>query len=265
MEYQKFIKKALSEASEIALANFGKVTGQAKKEDSNQVLTETDLKIGKLLVNKIRQFYPQDSIIDEEAGVIKNHSEYTWVIDPIDGTSNFAEGVPAFGIIIGLLQQGTPIAGGVALPFFKEIILAEKGKGAYSNGKKLQVTKQKKLLSALVAYGIDGQQKNPKITHQECELLAKIILGIRNLRASGSVFDGIMVAKGKYGAYLNRTCKIWDSVGQHIIIEEAGGLYTDFFGKPLDYSNPLAKAEKNFTWCLGAPQIHKQLQVIIHG
>jgi myo-inositol-1(or 4)-monophosphatase len=88
-------------------------------------------------------------------------------------------------------------------------------------------------------------------------------LGIRNLRAAGSTFDTIMVAKGKYGGYINQTSKIWDNVGQQIIIEEAGGIYTDFFGNPMDYPKPLQKAEQNFTWCIGAPELHKQLQAII--
>ena len=264
MKYNFFVKTVLKEASLTAKKNFGKVKGTVKTKDSNQVLTKTDLEIGKLLIKKISQEYQKHNIIDEEAGIIDKGSEYTWILDPIDGTSNFAEGVPTFGIIIGLLQKNIPIVGGVALPFFNEIIYAEKNKGAYCNKKKLHVTKEKKLLSTLVAYAIDGHQENPKITHKECQLLANIVLGIRNLRAAGSVFDGIMVAKGKYGGYLNRTSKIWDNVGQQVIIEEAGGIHTDFFGKPMDYSNPLSKAKKNFTWCIGAPEIHKQLQKIIH-
>lgn len=264
MNYQDFIKSALKDASKIAKQNFGKVTGVAKEEDSNQVLTKTDLEIGKLLVGRIREVYPNHNIIDEEAGVIDKNSEYTWVVDPIDGTSNFVEGVPTFGIIIGLLHKERPIVGGVSLPFFSEIIVAEKGKGAYCNGRRLRVTKTTKLLSTLIAYAIDGHQENPEITYNECKVLAEIVLGIRNLRVAGSVFDGIMVAKGKYGGYLNRTSKIWDNVGQQIIIEEAGGICTDFFGKPMDYSNPLSKVEQNFTWCMAAPEIHKQLQKIIH-
>lgn len=102
------------------------------------------------------------------------------------------------------------------------------------------------------------------MTYDECRTVADIVLGVRSLRAAGCVFDGVMVAKGKYGGYLNRTSKIWDNVGQQVVIEEAGGIYTGFFGNPMDYSNPVTKAKKNFTWCIGAPAIHKQLQEIIH-
>ncbi|MGE5042330.1 MAG: inositol monophosphatase family protein [Candidatus Levyibacteriota bacterium] len=265
MSYSPFLQKALSEASEIATSYFGKTTAIAKEGDNNQVLTEADLQVGKYIVTEIEKEFPEHNIIDEEAGVLNKKSDFTWVIDPIDGTSNFAAGTPNYGIIIGLLHLDQPIAGGVALPFFKEITTAEKEKGAFCSGKKLAVTQESSLLSSLVAYAIDGHQENANMTYDECKILADIVLGIRNLRASGSIVDGMMVAKGKYGAYLNRTSKIWDNVGQHIIIEEAGGVYTDFFGKPMDYSNPFGKAKQNFTWCIGSPTLHKQLQEIIHS
>ena len=265
MEYKEFITKALKESSEIALGYFGKVVGTIKPDDNNQVLTEADLAIGKNVISLIKAAYPKYNIIDEEAGVINNGSDFTWVIDPIDGTSNFANGIPTYGIIIGLLQNNIPIAGGVALPAFSEICVAQKGTGAFCNGKKLSVTKETRLLSTLVAYGIDGHQENPSLTRDEGKTLTEIILSIRNLRSSGSAFDGVMFAKGKYGAYLYRTAKIWDNVGMHIVCEEAGAVVTDYFGKPLDYSNPLSKASSNFTLCMSTPELHKEIQRIIHA
>jgi myo-inositol-1(or 4)-monophosphatase len=95
-------------------------------------------------------------------------------------------------------------------------------------------------------------------------LLSDIILNIRNLRSSNSTFDQVLVAKGKYGATINRTSKIWDNVAQQIVIEEAGGIYTDFYGAPMDYSNPLAKVSDNFTFCAASPLLHQQLMEIIN-
>ena len=264
MEYKEFITKALEESSKIALSYFGKVIGTTKPNDNNQVLTEADLEIGKSIISLIKKTYPKHNIIDEEAGVIDNGSEFTWVIDPIDGTSNFANGVVTYGTIIGLLKNNIPIAGGVSLPSFSEIYVAEKNKGTFYNNKKIIIKGGNKLLSSLVAYSIDGHQENPSMTEDECKLLAKIILGIRNLRASSSVFDAVMVIKGKYGVYLGRTSKIWDHVGLQIIIEEAGGIYTDFFGKPMDYTNPLAKVKENYTWCIAEHSLHQEIQKIIH-
>lgn len=265
MNIQNFIKTALEEASKIAKRNFGKVVaGTVKGKDSNQILTETDLEISKFIVGKIREVYPSHNIIDEEAGVIDNKSQYTWAIDPVDGTSNFANGVPLYGVMIGLLKEGTPVAGGISLPSFEEIYLAEKEKGAFCNGEKVQVTSEANLLSTLVAYTLDGHQENPSFTRDECALMAEIILNIRNLRNSGSCFDAAMVARGKFGGYLNRTGKIWDNVAQQILIEEAGGVYTDFFGQPMDYKSPLTKANNDFTFCAAPPILHSQLQKIIH-
>ncbi len=264
MDYKSFIKLALEDVSKTAKQSFGKIQGTTKVEDSNQVFTETDLKIGRLLIDKIHNAYPNYNIIDEEVGVVDNKSQYTWIVDPIDGTSNFVQGIPMYGIMLGLLKGDKPIAGGILLPEFSELYVAEKGKGTYCNGKIIQVSDKKNLLDSLVAYGIDSHQEDPKFTKDECLLLSKIVLKIRNLRASNSVYDFAMVAKGKYGAYLNKTSKIWDNVTPQIIIEEAGGIYTDFFGKPIDYSNPLTKTNKNFTYCAAAPNLHQQLQKIIH-
>jgi len=263
--YTDFIFKQLEKASLIANKSFGKVTNTTKSNDNNQVLTEIDLEIGKLLVSGVQTSYSEHNIIDEEAGVIDKNSEYTWVIDPIDGTSNFANGVPTYGIMIGLLKQNTPIAGGIALPYFSEIVTAEKEKGSFIGNTRLFVNKETNLLKSLVAYGIDGHQEKPNITEDEAKLLGKIILNIRNLRTSNSAFDSVMVAKGNYGAFLNRTSKIWDNVAQQIIIEEAGGIYTDFYGNRIDYSNPLTKSKENFTWCGASPTLHKQLQDIINA
>lgn len=263
--YTDFILEQLERASLIANKSFGRVTNTTKSDDNNQVLTETDLEIGKLLVSGVQTFYPEHNVIDEEAGVIDKKSEYTWIIDPIDGTSNFANGIPTYGIMIGLLKQDIPIAGGIAIPFFSEIVTAEKDKGSFIDKTRLSVNKETNLLRSLVAYGIDGHQEEPSITEDETVLLGKIILGIRNLRTSNSAFDSVMVAKGNYGASLNRTSKIWDNVAQQIIIEEAGGIYTDFYGNKVDYSSPLAKSKENFTWCMANPILHKQLQKIIQG
>ena len=165
--------------------------------------------------------------------------------------------------MIGLLENSLPITGGISLPYFSEIYFAERHKGSYCNNKRIFVTNENRIINTLIAYGIDGHQDNPEITKNECAILANIILRIRNLRSSNSAFDACMVAEGKYGGFLNNTSKIWDNVAQQIIIEESGGIYTDFYGHSIDYSNPLEKSKNNFTWCAGSPTIHKKLQNII--
>ncbi|MFA5925863.1 MAG: inositol monophosphatase [Parcubacteria group bacterium] len=265
MEFQDFIKESLEEASKIALNGFGKVAGRIKPEDNNQVLTETDLKISECLIGKIKEVYPGHNIIDEEAGVINNNSNFTWVVDPIDGTSNFASGVVTYGVMLGLIKDNQPFSGGVSLPSFDELYLAEKGKGAFCNGMPIKVSSEERLLSSLVVYQIDGNAEHPEKTREEVKIMGEIILGIRNLRITNSVYDVMLVANGKFGACLNQPGKIWDSVAQQIIVEEAGGIYTDFWGKPTDYSNHMERADEKFTFCCGAPKLHRELQRIIHS
>lgn len=263
MTYTDFIQKLLTDTSKIALANFGKVEGRLKKEDSTQVLTDTDIEIGKYLVEEVKKNYPNHNIIDEESGVIDNGSDFTWVIDPIDGTANFAVGVPTYGTMIGLLENDIPIAGGMSLPSFDQIIIAQKTKGAYLNGKRTRVTAETDLSKVLIAIGIDPKKDNPDLVRNQTNIAGEILLNSQNLRMSNSVFDEIMVANGAYGGALFFSGKIWDNVAPQIVIEEAEGIYTDVYGKPMGYSNPLKRTKQNFTSCAAAPPLHKKIQKII--
>lgn len=258
-----FLQTAISQASDIARESFGKVSHTTKQGDPNQVLTETDLKIGQTLIALIQKEYPDHNIIDEEAGVIDQSSPYTWVIDPVDGTSNFAAGVPTYGTMLAFLKDDKPILSAIALPSLNETYLAEYAQGATLNDKPIQVTNQTQLNQTLSCYQLDSYPDQPEKTHKEAQILGELVLNIRNLRTSNSVFDQAQVAKGAYGVVMNQTCKIWDSVAQDLLITEAGGSYTDFWGNPIDYSKPLSKAERTFTYCAGAPVLHAQAQSII--
>jgi myo-inositol-1(or 4)-monophosphatase len=265
MGYLGFLERELKKAAEVAHGMFGKVGHTVKAGDNNQVLTEADLKVGKMLVAAVQRDFPEHNIIDEEAGVVDRGSRYTWVIDPIDGTSNFAAGVPTWEIMIGLLDGAAPVAGGLELPEFHEIYLAEKGKGATCNGVPIHVSAEPKLSNVLVRYSWDGHQDDPERTMVEMEDLARITDAVRNVRTSGGPLDDAYTACGRYGASLSRTEKIWDCVAPHILIEEAGGRCTAFDGSPMDYSNPLTRVGQNFDHCAASLVLHRQLQAIIHS
>lgn len=247
MDYQKFLVSTLKQSSKIANQNFGKVKGTNKPD--NSVLTETDLEIGQKIIFEISKNFPDHNIIDEETGVINKNSQFTWVVDPIDGTSNFALGIPLYGTMIGLLKGKEPIAGGVVLPYFNEIIVAEKNKGCLYNDKKMSVSNETKLSNLMLAYSFDPIIGDEEFALRECTIMAKFMPHFRNIRSSNSVYDIVQVAKGKYGAYINRSSKIWDNVAPEVIIKEAGGMYTDFYGNSIDYSNPMNKVNENFTHC----------------
>lgn len=266
MGYDVFIKEVLQKAATTADGFFGKVSGVVKTGDNNQILTEADIQIGKQLVAAVQAAYPDHNVIDEEAGGIDKGSRYTWVIDPIEATSNFAAGLPQYGIMIGLLEDAVPIAGGIIAPAYGKLYVAEKGKGATCNGESIHVTNEVDLLNTLVSYGIDGHQENPEQTIDECRVMADIILGCRNMRNAGcEALDPMYVAEGRYGGRVNTTSKIWDNVAPQIIAEEAGAVWTTANGELPDYSNPLDKIHQNFTFCVAPPVLHSQLQKIIAG
>ncbi len=266
MQYTEFLESILAEAGALAQGYFGKVSGAVKTGDNNQVLTEADVAVGKMLVDAVRTAYLEHNIIDEEAGVIDNGSRFTWVIDPIDGTSNFAAGLPDYGIMVGLLEGAEPIAGGITLPAFQKVYLAERGLGATCNGEAIHVSSEPELSNALMAFGIDGLPDNPQKNKQQCDVLADLLPAIRNMRNCGSdAVDPMRVAEGTYGGKLQVCSKIWDNVAPHIICEEAGALWTTANGYPADYSNPLERVDQNFTFCVAPPALHEQLQKIVRG
>lgn len=264
MSYSEFIRSLLSEAGQIARDGYGKATASIKGTDQNQVVTQTDLEISKLLISKIQQAFPRDNIVEEETGGVDNGADITWVIDPIDGTSDFANTLPMYGVMIGLLQGDLPVAGGVLLPAFNELYYAERGKGAVCNDAPIRINDDPMLKHMLIAYALDAFAETPEATVKETALFGDIAMRVRNMRSSNSCFDQMAVATGKYGAWLNRTTKIWDNVAPHVIIEEAGGVFTDFIGRQMDYSNPMKKFSRIYTVCAAPKEIHAALQTIIH-
>ena len=264
MGYTDFLEQELVKAGELAQSYFGKVSGTTKPGDSNQVLTEADIAVGKQLVAAVQEHYPTHNIIDEEAGVIDNGSRYTWVIDPIEATSNFAAGLPQYGIMVGLLEADKPVAGGVIAPAYNKLYLAEKGKGATCNGKSIHVSKETSLSNTLVSFSADAHRDDPERTRRERGLLAEIALAVRKTRDNNcEAVDAMYVAEGRYGGRMNFNSKIWDNVAPQIIAEEAGALWTAIDGSPIDYTNPLTKTDQNYTFCVAGLALHKQLQGII--
>ncbi|WP_159000904.1 inositol monophosphatase family protein [Streptomyces sp. SBT349] len=233
-----------------------------KEDDANQVVTPADLVIGNQLKSRIHERFPDDSVIDEESGTISGTSPVTWVIDPIDGTSNFAVGSPLFGVMVGVLEHGKPVAGGVALPALSETYLAEAGQGAYRNGERIQLAHDADPAGHLIAYGMDI---HPSEIELDCRILARLAARCRGIRMSNSVFDCMMVAGGAYGAFMHRRNRIWDCVAPHAIIEEAGGVFSGMDGRPLDYTDPRARTSEVFSILACDSGSHETLTHTISG
>jgi myo-inositol-1(or 4)-monophosphatase len=255
----EFLESLLEEAGKLAMSFPSRMSGRVKHADPNQVVTEADVAIGDLMRQRIRDEHPHDSIIDEEHGAVAGTSARTWVVDPVDGTANFAAGSPLFGVMVGVLEHGEPVAGGVALPALSETYVAEVGKGAYLDGTRLTIEQAGDLSQRLVAYGMDI---HPSEVALDCRMLSGIATLCRGIRMSNSIVDCMMVAKGVYAAFMHRRNHIWDCVAPHVIVQEAGGSFSAMDGRAIDYRDPLTRTEENFSILACGPQFHAALSAM---
>lgn len=258
------IRIALLEAGRILLDSFGKITEYSVKENQSSIVTKADIESEKKIIEIILEKFPNHNTLGEETGFQNRNSEFTWVIDPLDGTSNFAAGLPWFGVIISVLKNDIPFVAACFLPVQNEIYFAEKGKGATRNGEKISVSKEIELKNILAAYSLDYSDE-PGKTEREANLIQQIVSRIRNLRSTNCIIDFCYTADGKLGACMNQTTKIWDIAGPGLIIEEAGGIVTDLQGNPFDFSLNADNYDRNFTIVCSNRILHPELVKILNN
>jgi myo-inositol-1(or 4)-monophosphatase len=261
---EKLIKNTLKEASGILMSNFGDPIKGELKENQSSIVTEMDVEAERKIAHLISQKYPSHSIIGEETGAVLTGSEFTWVIDPIDGTSNFASGIPWFGILLAVLKHDQPIAAAAYLPFYDLMYYAENGKGAFRNDEPIHVTEEQNLKNVLIAYATDFSNDEKK-TRMETDILNDIIKNVRNIRATNSLVDFCYVADGKLGAAINFNCKIWDIAALYLIIQEAGGKMTDLKGNDIVFELNLENYLINYQVVAAGDPLHKNvIQILGH-
>ncbi|MAG39049.1 hypothetical protein CMO90_03080 [Candidatus Woesearchaeota archaeon] len=197
-------------------------------KDSREMVTNIDLEAEKIIVDKIKEEYPEHNIISEEMGELMKGSDYTWVIDPLDGTHNYIFKIPVFSSSIGLWYKGKPFAGAVYFPTSDELFWGEKGRGAFLNNKKISVKKQSIENSLLLADTDIVRTKNWQ------QRFLKLATRFFKVRISGAAsFNFLRVASGDVGASIELNIKSGDFGASSIIIKEAGGKITDIKGDEL--------------------------------
>lgn len=249
------------EAGQSLLNTFGRTSVASTKRDASNVVTEADTRAEALIVEAIRRKYPTHSIIAEETGADLRRSEYTWVVDPLDGTSNYAAGIPWFGVLICVLHGGVPIAGVLHTPANGDVYAAESGAGAYRNGQRISVTREKELSAVLWAYGMDGGSTDAEAS-RNVAILSRLLRRVRNVRATNSLVDPAYVADGRLGGMLNQSTSLWDIAAPMLIVQEAGGLYTDVWGQPLVLDLMSSASDKEYAVLAGPPCLHRQVAAI---
>ena len=222
--------EALSRAGKIIRSNFGKEQKITKKGKFNLV-TEIDKASEKAVVGLILKNLPGHSILAEESPEVTG-SGCRWIIDPIDGTTNFAHGFPIVSVSIGFERDGRLEMGGVFDPFRKELFFAERGHGATLNGKRIHVSKTRTLEDSLLATGFPYDRNiRPDDYLQMLRVFLTRIQGIR--RGGSAAIDLCYVACGRFDGYYEMKLAPWDKAAGMMILEEAGGKLTDFSGSPL--------------------------------
>ena len=225
MVYRKFAIDLAKEAGKIISRNFKFGMKKQWKADHTPV-TKTDIAINKLVIAKVKKYFPTHGVLGEEESYHSEGKVYLWVCDPVDGTVPFSHGFPTCVFSLALVKNGEPILGVVNDPFLNRLVVAEKGKGAFLNGKRTGVSKTKELKRSVVA--ISGKQPG-LMKHLNNRYSVKII----NLYSY--VYQALLVATGEIVASFYTYTKAHDGAAAKIIVEEAGGRATDLSGKDQRY------------------------------
>ena len=221
------------EAGGIVREGFGKILSIDYKTNEANLVTDVDKLSEEHIIEFIRKKYPDHGILAEESGESKSGSEYLWIIDPIDGTTNFAHGLPIFSISIGLQKNGKTIAG-VVYDIMQDIIYAaESGSGAFANSQKINVSTNDNLAHSVLATGFPYNiSENPENALEKFNELIKTSRGIRRL--GSAAIDLCYVAKGVFDGFWEVYLHPWDICAGKLIVEEAEGLVTGFKGEEVD-------------------------------
>jgi len=229
--------QAAKSASKILIDNFGKISSEDIKEKvRNDFLTFVDEQSEITIIKILQDAFPDHSILAEESGRTKHKSDFEWIIDPLDGTKNYITGIPFFSISIALRHLNQIQLGVVLDPVRNELFQAERGKGALLNGKKIQVSNSNNLEDCLLATGFPFKQKQSLPTYVSC--FQEIFQHCSGMRRMGSAaMDLAYIAAGRFDGFWELGLSPWDMAAGSIIIEEAGGYISDFWGKNSYLSN----------------------------
>jgi len=236
----------VKKAGQFALHEFNNFSKSSiEYKGRNDLVSYVDKETEKRLVADLTQLMPEAGFITEEDTVENQQdADMHWIIDPIDGTTNFVHGIPYFAVSVALAYKGTALAGVVDNPPLQECFYAERGKGAFCNGAPLQVSGVKTLDESLVVLGLPY---GPDVlTAQNFEMVSFLIKESHGFRRLGAAaLDLAYVAAGRYDAFFEKGLKPWDMAAGILLIEEAGGKFSDFegnheviFGKSIVASSP---------------------------
>ena len=226
------------------------------KEGVNNLVTEADHASEKAIIDVIHSRFPDHFILSEETGEIKSTSNYKWIIDPIDGTVNFANGIPICCVSVAVEKDGLMILGAVYNPIIGEFYFAEKGNGAYLNDKRIHVSTKEEILKSCLVTGFPYTYLD--MPNGPIQVFEKLIRrGIPVRRLGSAAIDLCWVAAGRFDGFYEHNLQAWDSAAGFLLVEEAGGKVTDFTGAYYSPYQPRLLATNG--------KIHEDLRTVING
>lgn len=246
------------QAGALLLDWFGRTTEIRVKESPASIVTDADLASERLLVDLIHRRFPDHGILGEEGGRVRHGAEFTWVLDPLDGTSNFASGLPWFGVMVAVLRGTEPVLACMYLPTEDRCYTAEAGAGAACNERPIRVAAGTDLTHLLCACAMDPSGNEDQVRRQ-VDFFASLVRHSRNVRATNSLVDFAATADGRLGACVNFRMKVWDIAAPRLILEEAGGLVTDPAGRPIALHLGAAAAERDYAAVAGNPVVARRV------
>jgi myo-inositol-1(or 4)-monophosphatase len=238
------------EAAAFIRSKAGKVTeGDVETKSKNSLVSFVDKTAEEILVRGLGKIIRDSGFITEEETVAQLQSEYTWVIDPLDGTTNFLQQIPVYAVSVGLMHKDELVLGVVSDVERNEVFYAWKGGGAWCNGINIHVSERTHVSDSVVATGFPYASKD--VVPQLITVFEFFLKNARGIRRLGSAaIDLAYVACGRFDVYYETTLNAWDIAGGILIVQEAGGIVSDFSGNQ--------NMMKNGQVIAGAPSIHKE-------
>jgi myo-inositol-1(or 4)-monophosphatase len=228
------------EAGQLLARYFERKVGFELKGEFDLV-TEADRASEKLVVERLRSRFPSHAIVAEEGGGHQAASEYRWYVDPLDGTTNFAHGFPAYCVTLALERAGELVTGVIYDPLREEVFTVERGSGAYLNNRRIRVSKAERLEDALVATGFPSRKRHVNVNVHFYYQLAMFTHGVR--RAGSAALDLAYVACGRLDAFWEFGLNPWDQAAGVLLVREAGGAVSDMKGGAASLTGPHVLAD----------------------
>ncbi len=254
MKREDLLKQIVRSAGEIILEKFENSDIQYTKHDKLDIVTDADLKSNDFIIGKIRENFPEDGIFSEETQSKDGKNEYTWVIDPLDGTVNFATGIPLFVVMVALMRDKEVEISAIFDPVHNRFAFAKKGEGAFINGKKIQCSNKSRLTSSrgIMSFIVKEQEVYLRKRIIEKGNENGVCMGVNSFGCAG--FNAMCVAEGKREWMVGFNRKLWDIAPGALLLLEAGCKVTNHNGEDWKPGMPMVAANE---------KLHNELIILV--